>query len=73
MGITRMIFASIYVARTLRASSFGVDTPIAALATITCATDDVRATFTLTGFRIANTIFGAAYVTVTAYKEMEEK
>lgn len=68
-----MIFASIYVARTLRASFFGVDIPIAALTAITCSTDDVRATFTLTGFLIANTIFRAAYVTVTAYKEMEKK
>jgi hypothetical protein len=73
MGIASLIFTSIYVARTLRASFFRVDVPICALAPVTCAADDMRATFTLAGFWIAGAIFRAAYVTVTAYKETKIK
>lgn len=73
MGIAGMIFTSIYVARALRASFFGVDVPVPALASITGSPDDVRATFTLSRLRIADTIVRAAYVTVTAYKARQER
>jgi hypothetical protein len=72
MGIASLIFTSIFVARTLRTSFFRVDIPISALAPVTCAADDMRATFTLTGSRITGTIFRAAYVTVTAYKRRKK-
>lgn len=73
MGITTLIFTSIYVTRALCTSFFGVDVPVSTLAAITCSADNVRATFTLTGSGIANTILRAAYVTVTSYKEQEWK